>query len=165
MKKLLLAVALLIQSCANPTLLVNKEDLQRIPYGSTKVVSMTSLSPDESFSTIAKAFAKSGCPVKSDKTAMQIICDGKSVEGGTQLKALAFFEEDPMGTKVTMSGEWGLDASGQVAMSAFSGSRGMVSATNQIRWEGIKGTKPCIAFQHLILLSLSIPDARMKYEK
>ncbi|MCF2442607.1 hypothetical protein L0657_01465 [Dyadobacter sp. CY345] len=80
---------------------------------------------------------------------MQIICDGKSVEGGTQLKAMAFTEEEGDSSKVTFSGKWGLDATGQIGMMAFSGMGGL-SGRNKIVWEGVKGTKNCIAFQHLV---------------
>ena len=95
---------------------------------------------------------------------MQVICDGKAIEGGTMLKAMAYVEEVEEGTLVTMSGEWGLDASGQAGFAAITGV-GAVTGTNQIVWEGIRASKPCIAFQHLILMSIAIPDSKQKYAK
>lgn len=152
-----------LQSCAPATVLVNENDLKRVPRGATKVISLADAPADETFSTVAKVFAKSGCPVKTDKESMQIVCDGMSVEGGTMLRALAYVEPTKNGTLVTMSGEWGLNATGQVGMVAFAGANG-ISGTNKIRWEGLKNTKPCIAFQHLILMSIAIPDSKQRYE-
>ncbi|KQS34018.1 hypothetical protein [Dyadobacter sp. Leaf189] len=162
-KNILLCLMILFQSCA-PTLLVDKADLAKIPKGSTKVVAYSPYSADEAFGIVSKNLAQYGCPVKSNKESMQVICDGKSVEGGTVIKAMAYIEPDGDSSKVTFSGEWGLDAQGQVMMSAFTGVNG-VSGSSKIQWDGIAGTKPCIAYQNLILMARTIPNSRVKYSK
>lgn len=160
---LLLVLAVLFQSCT-PILLVNKEDLKHIPYGATKVISLTPVGAKETAQTLARSFAKSGCPVRFEELSMQVVCDGKPIEGGTSLKVMAYIEEVSEGTLVTMSGEWGLDASGQVGFAAITG-LGSVTGTNRIVWEGLKATKPCVAFQHMILMSIAIPESMQRYAK
>jgi hypothetical protein len=153
---------ILFTQCA-PPMLVNREDLRKVPVGSTKVITKTPLNPDDAFSMIAKNFAKAGCPVISDKTSMQVICNGRAVEGETMLKALAFIEPEGTGSSIIMSGEWGLTASGQAGMSAFGASG--ISGTNKVVWEGVFPTKACVAFQHLILMSNNIPNGLVSYAK
>lgn len=159
----LLALSLLSLSCS-PTILVKKDDLRKIPKGSTKVIAETNMSPDDAYSYISKSFAKSGCPVVGSKESMQVICNGKAVEGGTMLKALAFIEPTATGSNVVFSGEWGLSSSGQIFLTSMTRVGG-VSSSEKIVWQGVYNTKPCIAFQHLVVMAIDVPSDRIRYEK
>ncbi|QRQ99755.1 hypothetical protein [Dyadobacter sandarakinus] len=164
MTRLLLLITILISfaSCS-PVLLHSKPELAKIPYGSTKIIASSSKTPDEALSIVSKAFAKEGCPVRTEKEAMQVICEGKSIEGGGMLKALAYIEPRGDSTRITFSGEWGLDATGQAGMSAF-GAHGL-SGTNKLKWEGVAATKPCVAFQHLLSFSKEVSESPVKFKK
>jgi len=163
MKKIYLLLLLIVAASCTKTILVDQESLKKIPYGSTKVISTSPRPASEVFSLLSKSFAREGCPVKTDKESMQVICDGKSVEGGTTIKAMAYVESDGDGSVVTITGEWGLNANGQLMMSAF-GAHG-VSSANKVVWEGLRSTKPCIAFQYMILLTKDIPEGKLSYGK
>jgi hypothetical protein len=159
----LILLSTIIVSCS-PIILIKKDDLRKIPKGSTKVIAKTAMPPDEAYAFVLKSFAKYGCPVAGTKESMQVICNGKAIEGGTMLKALAFIEPSDTGSSVVLSGEWGLSAMGQAGFGAFTGIGGM-SGTEKIVWEGIYATKSCLAFQHLIVLAIDIPGERIRYER
>lgn len=164
MKHAYLLLILFLTASCSPTILVKKDDLRKIPKGSTKVIAETTMSPDEAYNYVSKSFAKSGCPVAGSKESMQVICNGKAVEGGTMLKALAFIEPTKSGSNVILSGEWGLSSSGQIFLTSMTGVGG-VGSSEKIVWQGIYNTKPCIAFQHLVVMAIDIPSDVIRYER
>jgi hypothetical protein len=158
----LFASILAFTSCTK-TALLNRDELRSIPKGTKKIIASSSQSPEETYITVSKIFAKNGCPVTSNKESLQVICNGKSVEGGTSLKAMAFIEPSQSGSTITFSGEWGLDGMGQAGMSAFGA--GGISGSNTIIWEGVYPTKSCIAFQHMMMLAKEVSNTELLYEK
>ena len=163
MKLFLLCLGVLLFTRCSAPLTHSKETLRAIPIGSSKIIADSPRSAEEVYSSLAKSFAREGCPVRSEKESMQIICDGKSLEGGTTIKALAFVEQTETGSRTTMSGEWGLSSDGQLMMSAF-GAHG-VSAAEKLKWNGIQPTKPCVAFQYMVTLANTVPEAKISYKK
>lgn len=156
----LLSIILLLTACS-PLYLVEKNDFQQIPKGSKKVIVNVSYATDSLFKIVSKNFAREGCPVQTDKNAMQIFCNGKSVEGGTLLKAMAFVEPTTTGSQVVFSGEWGLNQEGQIMMQAFTNTQ--IYATSPIVFEKNGTSKTDVAFQHLVLFARQIENGTISY--
>lgn len=165
MKSFLLPLFLgaLLASCT-PALIIKKEDLQRVPKGTTKVVAVSDMTADSVFKFVSRSFARSGCPVSASKESMQVVCNGKAVEGGTLMRAMAYIEPHSKGSIVTFTGEWGLNSSGQIFLTSMTGVSG-VTGTEQVVWRGIDGTKSAVVFQYLIAYAIDIPNHDISYEK
>lgn len=158
----LLIITLFFSACS-PIFLVSKNDFKQIPRGSKKVIVNVSYGAGSLFNIISKNFAREGCPVQTDKNAMQIYCNGKSIEGGTLLKAMVFVEPTTSGSQATFSGEWGLNQEGQIAMQAFT--KTQIYATSPIVFEQTGTTKADVAFQHLVLMARQIQAGNISYSK
>ncbi|TRX37999.1 hypothetical protein FNW52_03615 [Flavobacterium sp. ZT3R18] len=156
----LLSIILLLTACS-PLYLVGKNDFQQIPKGSKKVIVNVSYATDSLFKIVSKNFAREGCPVQTDKNAMQIYCNGKSVEGGTLLKAMAFVEPTATGSQVIFSGEWGLNQEGQIMMQAATNIQ--YNATSPIVFEKNGTSKTDVAFQYLVLFARQIENGNISY--
>ena len=153
MKKIIglsILTAFTLISCT-PIILLQQTEFNEIPVGSKMVFVTVDYSKDSLFNRVSKSFARYGCPVKSDKGAMQVLCDGKSVEGGTLMKIQAFVDDEGNGSSVLFSGDWGLDGNGQIAMKAFAGMT--MYSTMPIVFNGRGTTKPDVAFQHMVILA------------
>lgn len=162
MKKIIglsILTAFTLISCT-PIILLQQTEFNEIPVGSKMVFVTVDYSKDSLFNRVSKSFARYGCPVKSDRGAMQVICDGKSVEGGTLMKLQAFVDDEGNGSSVLFSGDWGLDANGQIAMKAFGGMT--MYSTMPIVFNGRGTTKPDIAFQHMVILAKQL-DGKITY--
>ena len=162
MKKIIglsILTAFTLISCT-PIILLQQTEFNEIPVGSKMVFVTVNYSKDSLFNRVSKSFARYGCPVKSDRGAMQVICDGKSVEGGTLMKLQAFVDDEGSGSSVLFSGDWGLDANGQIAMKAFGGMT--MYSTMPIVFNGRGTTKPDIAFQHMVILAKQL-DGKITY--
>ncbi len=142
--------AILLNGCTT-IMLLEQTEFNGIPVGSKSVKVEVSYSKDSLFNVVSRNFARYGCPVKTDKSAMQILCDGKNVEGGTNMKLKAFVDDDGGGSYVTISGDYGLDAGGQIAMKAFGGMT--MYSTFPIEFNGRGTTKADVAFQHMVILA------------
>ena len=141
-------------------ILLQQTEFNEIPVGSKMVFVTVDYSKDSLFNRVSKSFARYGCPVKSDKGAMQVLCDGKSVEGGTLMKIQAFVDDEGNGSSVLFSGDWGLDGNGQIAMKAFAGMT--MYSTMPIVFNGRGTTKPDVAFQHMVILAKQL-DGKVTY--
>ena len=162
MKKIIglsILTAFTLISCT-PIILLQQTEFNEIPVGSKMVFVTVDYSKDSLFNRVSKSFARYGCPVKSDKGAMQVLCDGKSVEGGTLMKIQAFVDDEGNGSSVLFSGDWGLDGNGQIAMKAFAGMT--MYSTMPIVFNGRGTTKPDIAFQHMVILAKQL-DGKISY--
>jgi hypothetical protein len=162
MKKIIglsVLTAFTLISCT-PIILLQQTEFNEIPVGSKMVFVTVNYSKDSLFNRVSKSFARYGCPVKSDKGAMQVLCDGKSVEGGTLMKIQAFVDDEGNGSSVLFSGDWGLDGSGQIAMKAFAGMT--MYSTMPIVFNGRGTTKPDVAFQHMVILAKQL-DGKITY--
>ena len=162
MKKIIglsILTALTLISCT-PIILLQQTEFNEIPVGSKMVFVTVDYSKDSLFNRVSKSFARYGCPVKSDKGAMQVLCDGKSVEGGTLMKIQAFVDDEGNGSSVLFSGDWGLDGNGQIAMKAFAGMT--MYSTMPIVFNGRGTTKPDVAFQHMVILAKQL-DGKITY--
>ena len=162
MKKIIglsILTAFTLISCT-PIILLQQTEFNEIPVGSKMVFVTVDYSKDSLFNRVSKSFARYGCPVKSDKGAMQVLCDGKSVEGGTLMKIQAFVDDEGNGSSVLFSGDWGLDGNGQIAMKAFAGMT--MYSTMPIVFNGRGTTKPDIAFQHMVILAKQL-DGKITY--
>ena len=107
MKKIIglsILTAFTLISCS-PIILLQQTEFNEIPVGSKMVFVTVDYSKDSLFNRVSKSFARYGCPVKSDKGAMQVLCDGKSVEGGTLMKIQAFVDDEGNGSSVLFSGD------------------------------------------------------------
>jgi hypothetical protein len=143
-------------------MLIQQTEFNEIPIGSKSVKVEVSYSKDSLFNVVSRNFARYGCPVKTDKSAMQILCDGKNVEGGTNMKLKAFVDDDGVGSYVTISGDYGLDASGQIALKAFAGTT--MYSTFPIEFNGKGTTKADVAFQHMVILAKQL-NGKISYLK
>ena len=162
MKKIIglsILTAFTLISCT-PIILLQQTEFNEIPVGSKIVFVTVDYSKDSLFNRVSKSFARYGCPVKSDKGAMQVLCDGKSVEGGTLMKIQAFVDDEGNGSSVLFSGDWGLDGNGQIAMKAFAGMT--MYSTMPIVFNGRGTTKPDVAFQHMVILAKQL-DGKITY--
>ena len=162
MKKIIglsILTAFTLISCT-PIILLQQTEFNEIPVGSKMVFVTVDYSKDSLFNRVSKSFARYGCPVKSDKGAMQVLCDGKSVEGGTLMKIQAFVDDEGSGSSVLFSGDWGLDGNGQIAMKAFAGMT--MYSTMPIVFNGRGTTKPDVAFQHMVILAKQL-DGKITY--
>ena len=162
MKKIIglsILTAFTLISCT-PIILLQQTEFNEIPVGSKMVFVTVDYSKDSLFNRVSKSFARYGCPVKSDKGAMQVLCDGKSVEGGTLMKIQAFVDDEGNGSSVLFSGDWGLDGNGQIAMKAFAGMT--MYSTMPIVFNGRGTTKPDVAFQHMVILAKQL-DGKITY--
>lgn len=162
MKKIIglsILTAFTLISCS-PIILLQQTEFNEIPVGSKMVFVTVDYSKDSLFNRVSKSFARYGCPVKSDKGAMQVLCDGKSVEGGTLMKIQAFVDDEGNGSSVLFSGDWGLDGNGQIAMKAFAGMT--MYSTMPIVFNGRGTTKPDVAFQHMVILAKQL-DGKITY--
>jgi hypothetical protein len=162
MKKIIglsILTAFTLISCS-PIILLQQTEFNEIPVGSKMVFVTVDYSKDSLFNRVSKSFARYGCPVKSDKGAMQVLCDGKSVEGGTLMKIQAFVDDEGSGSSVLFSGDWGLDGNGQIAMKAFAGMT--MYSTMPIVFNGRGTTKPDVAFQHMVILAKQL-DGKITY--
>ena len=162
MKKIIglsILTAFTLISCT-PIILLQQTEFNEIPVGSKMVFVTVDYSKDSLFNRVSKSFARYGCPVKSDKGAMQVLCDGKSVEGGTLMKIQAFVDDEENGSSVLFSGDWGLDGNGQIAMKAFAGMT--MYSTMPIVFNGRGTTKPDVAFQHMVILAKQL-DGKITY--
>ena len=142
--------AIMLIGCTT-IMLLEQTEFNEIPVGSKSVKVEVSYSKDSLFNVVSRNFARYGCPVKTDKSAMQILCDGKNVEGGTNMKLKAFVDDDGGRSYVTISGDYGLDAGGQIAMKAFGGMT--MYSTFPIEFNGRGTTKADVAFQHIVILA------------
>ena len=162
MKKIIglsILTAFTLISCT-PIILLQQTEFNEIPVGSKSVFITVNYSKDSLFNRVSKSFARYGCPVKSDRAAMQVLCDGKSVEGGTLMKIQAFVDDEGNGSSVLFSGDWGLDGNGQIAMKAFAGMT--MYSTMPIVFNGRGTTKPDVAFQHMVILAKQL-DGKITY--
>jgi hypothetical protein len=162
MKKIIglsVLTAFTLISCT-PIILLQQTEFNEIPVGSKMDFVTVNYSKDSLFNRVSKSFARYGCPVKSDKGAMQVLCDGKSVEGGTLMKIQAFVDDEGNGSSVLFSGDWGLDGNGQIAMKAFAGMT--MYSTMPIVFNGRGTTKPDVAFQHMVILAKQL-DGKITY--
>ena len=148
-------------SCS-PIILLQQTEFNEIPIGSKNIIVNVDYGKDSLFNMVSKNFARYGCPTKTDKSAMQILCDGKSVEGGTLMKLKAFVDDSGKGSYVSFSGDFGLDASGQIAMKAFGGMT--MYSTFPIEFNGRGTTKADVAFQHMVILAKQI-NGSITYSK
>lgn len=160
MNHTLLAFILFLASCS-PIMVIDKSDFSQIPKKSSKVIANVNYSPDSLFNESARILARNGCPVQSDRTAMQIIGGNKSVEGGTMMNCMVYIEPTATGSRATITGEWGLDQDGQIAMKAITGSNSY--GMSKIIFEGTGTTKPDVAFQYLVKYAKQIPSALINY--
>lgn len=161
MKYLILLV--FVYSCAPSSLLISKDDYKLIPKGSRKVVVDSQLSPDSLLSFCAKALAKDGWPVQSDKTAMQIISLGRSIGRGTFVRPNVFIESTAAGSRAYFSGEWLLDANGQISMQVWTNTSNYGST--RIVFTKNPTTKTDYAYQKLVLLARRIPDGKITHQQ
>lgn len=156
-----IGLSILLIGCT-PIMLIQQTEFNEIPIGSRSVKVEVSYSKDSLFNVVSRNFARYGCPVKTDKSAMQILCDGKNVEGGTNMKLKAFVDDDGVGSYVTISGDYGLDASGQIALKSFAGMT--MYSTFPIEFNGKGTTKADVAFQHMVILAKQL-NGKISYLK
>jgi len=156
--------ALILSSCAGSYTLLHQNDLEQIPEGSSKVVVHVPYDQNKLLTHIAKYFAREGYPVQTDKVAMQVSTGFKSIEGGASVRMIASVDTVENGSRVIISGEWGLNSDGQAAMYAFAGMN-MSGTSNKVINEGrLTSTKPGIAFQHMVLAAKSVPAGTITYK-
>ena len=160
--KLTFLIALIAVACS-PTYIVTKDEFSEIPKGSTKVTASVHYSADSLFMVASRVLARNGCPVQSDRTAMQIIGGNKSVEGGTVMNCRVFIEPNGTGSTATFSGEWGLNADGQLMQQALTGTS--TNSMNKISFGGTGTTKPDVAYQYLVKYAKEIPGSIISYAK
>lgn len=156
-------LALSFVSSCSPVYLVNKEDFKEIPYGSKKVIIETGYSADSLFNNVAHIFLRDGWAIDADRTLYQIKSLGKSIGHGTYLIPHVYVQSTNFGSVCFISGEWGLDTNGQIAMSAMTGMNGL-SRSNEIVFEGSAVTKPGLAFQQMIIFAQQVPGGKIFFE-
>lgn len=156
----LLFIALL-SSCATYSLF-KKEDLKKIPVGSSKVIALTTMSPDSCFKFMMRQMAKDGWAVTTNKEVMQISTALRSVQGGTSIKVNAFIQPSHKGSEIILSGEWGLDLDGSIAVNPYGIG---ISGTKTIIWTGDLSKKTNLAFQNLLNVGISANPYAVSYEK
>lgn len=154
-------IIILLVGCS-PIILIQQTEFNEIPIGSKNIKVELNYSKDSLFNVVSRNFARYGCPVKTDKSAMQILCDGKNVEGGTNMKLKAFVDDNGSGSYVTISGDYGLDANGQIAMKSFAGMT--MYSTFPIVFNGKGTTKADVAFQHMVILAKQL-NGSITYSK
>lgn len=163
MRKLVPLLLLWISSSCAPTFLISQEEVKSIPKGTKKILVDVPYSQDQLLSNVAKYFSREGYQVNTDKTAMQVSTGFKSIEGGATVRMVAFVDSVSNNSRLYLSGEWGLNTDGQAAMKAFSGAT-MSGASNAIIYDwNMGGTKPGIAFQHMVLAAKAVPDGVITY--
>lgn len=162
MKKIIIAYTIFLSSCT-PIYLISKDDFKKIPTGSTKVIVKVPYSADSLMNTFTRVMASQGFPVNTNKIAMQVSSEGKSIGGGTMMKTLIYFEQIGDSSKATMTGAYGLDATGNIAFSAFAGHNS--SGTDVAVFNGSSTSKPDLVYQQMVVFAKAIPDARIIYSK
>ncbi len=163
-KSLLRTVFLIIvlSSCGGPIYKISSKEFHEIPVGSSKVVVLVPVQADSLRSIISSIFARNACPVISDPSG-QVRCDGKSVEGGTLMKVLAFIEPETNGSKATLTALYGLDAQGQAMYQGITGHSNYSTAPAIFQWDARKRSD--VAFQYMVLMAREIPSANISYQK
>lgn len=164
MKTLIAIISVLtIATSCSPIYLVNREAFRKIPYGSKKVVIEARYSADSLFNNVAHIFLREGWAIDADRSLRQIKSNGKSIGYGTYLIPHVYVQPTDFGSVCFISGEWGLDAAGQAAMSAMTGVNG-ITRTKEIVFDGSPHTKPSVAFQQLILFAENIPGGQIFFQ-
>lgn len=153
MKRYLLLI-LLVSSCRT-TLILDKEDVKGIKYGSDKVIIHSKSSADTLFSQIARDLSSRMWIVKEARAASMISCDPRMVKGDIYLKPIIKISSSSKGSIATYSGFWSPRKMEQDQIDLI-----ITKAPNNvtpIRWEGYK-TVPGLAFQNLIMMAKRIPS-------
>jgi hypothetical protein len=157
----LFAFFLLTASCT-PILLISESEFNEIPENSTKVVVTTNYSADSLYKTIALILANNGYDVNENKTALQIYTNPKSLERSNSIKCRANITITDAGTLVNFSGDYGLNAEGQMQMQAFTGRS--YEGFLPIKFTKNTSQRADYCFQHLILLAKEIKGGVISYK-
>lgn len=160
--KRLLPILLMLSGCT-PIYLVSKDEFNKIPYGSEKVIVKVPYSADSLMNTFTRILAADGFPVNTNKIAMQVSSEGRSIGGGTMMKTLIYVEQVGDSSKATMTGAYGLDANGNIAFSSFAGYNS--SGTNPAVFSGSPTSKPDLVYQKMVALAKMVPNSSIKYSK
>lgn len=161
MKQALFAI-LLFSSCT-PTYLISKEEFKKIPYGSTKVVVTSEISSDSLMNTFTRLLAADGFPVNTNKIAMQVTTEGKSIGGGTLMKTYIYVEQLKDSSRATMTGAYGLDAQGNIAFSVFAGNNS--SGTDIAKFTNSATSRPDLVYQKMVAFAQMIPNSTIRHAK
>ena len=151
-------------SCISSQSILTPEQLKAIPTGSKKIIVETSYEKEELFSMVSQGMARDGWPVKTNKDVWQITTDLRQVQESTTVSAIIFFEEDSEGTIMTITGAWGVDAAFGAGLSAAFGGAS-ISGQSEAKMDGMRNSRPSIAFQNLALIGLKVPNATVLYRK
>lgn len=157
-----LYLLIFITSCT-PTYLVTKQEFNEIPKGSKKVIAEVKYSPDSLFTNIAKIMAKDGWPLQSDRPSMSMSSTGKSIGSGTFLKPAIYIESTASGSKAYFSGQWGLDANGQIVMQSFTNSSNY--GFTEIVFGKTGTSKADVSFQKLLQLAEQLQGVQITFSK
>lgn len=163
MKKFLtILIAASFVKCS-PTILIDKNEFKAIPKGTSKIVVTVPYDQDSLFTSVAKLFAREGCPVETNKTSMQIYCNGKSVEGGAALKSLVYVDQTATGGRAVFTGQWGLNQEGQVVMKALANTE--IHEFSPVKFEGTGTSKNDVVFQRMLMMAKQVPGGYIRFEK
>lgn len=152
MKKIL-PILVLLQSCISSTpLVINTVAYNSIPNGARKITVQTQLQSDSLYKLTIQQYATMGCPIKSNKEAMQVICDGLATTHSGTIYMLSTIS----GSKVITTGQSQLSADQERMVGAISGLHNYQSKKEPIIFT-TKRTNANYHFQYMVKLSLSLP--------
>lgn len=160
MKPTLLLIAIICQSCMSSLpLTISQADYNSIPYGTKAIQINSPLSPDSLFKLISLEYAQIGCPVKSNKEAMQIICDGLPTEHSGTVYALTSLAPTASGTMVKLTATAQISESQANMARAISGMHSYQAERETVSFLKSSGNKNYF-FQHLVQLANTIPGTK-----
>lgn len=142
--------------------MISKQEFDNIPIRANKVIVTVPYKADSLFGIMAKVLSKNGWPSHSDKTLMQISTDGKSIGSGANVKLAVYIEPNPSGSSAHITGQWGLDAYGQVVLQAAVNQSNYSFA--EIVFDKKGTTKSDMAMQQMVLLAKQVPGGILNYE-
>lgn len=155
----------ILSSCSGSYYLLPESEIKQIPLGSRRIIVEVPYEQETLLTHMAKYFSREGFSVQADKIAMQTSTGFKSIEGGATVRMVAAVDTSENGSKVTISGEWGLNNDGQASLWAFGGMPGAYASSSVVYEGRIGSTKAGIAFQHMVLAAKSIPLAKIKFTR
>jgi hypothetical protein len=160
MRKLLLLPLLFGFGCSN-SLMIEREEVSKIPAQSPAVIVESRMHSDSLFKWIAVSLDKSGWVVSSSREAGQLSCAGRELAGNVFLKPM--IKVEPVaggGSRAYYMGLWSTRKIEEQEINFWIGP--YFQSPQKITWLGYN-TKPGIAYQHLVKMARKLPSSEVKY--
>lgn len=153
MKQTILFLAIICQSCMSSLpLVITQAEYQSIPNGTNAIEVTTDLPPDSLYKIILRKYAQAGCPVRGDKEALQIICEGLPTTHSGSIYAIA----NIIGSTVQITAQSVLSNQQANNVRIISGLYSYQAGKEPVTFIKNSGNKNYY-FQHLIKLNQTIP--------